>query len=361
MSLLELHGPVDPHVHLRDLDWSHKATFGSETSAALAGGYWAVLDMPNTPPATTSIERLRDKKARLAEAAHCDFGTWFAAGAEQADGEGVDRAAAARGSVGLKMYCDRTTGDLLVSETEERRGHLRDWSRASSRPVAVHAEGPTVEAILRLVRETGARVHFCHISERTELELLRAAKGEALPISVGVTPHHLYLTEDDAGRLGGYGHVRPPLRRRDDLDALWAGIADGTVDVVESDHAPHTRAEKESDDPPAGMPGLETTLPLLGLAVREGRIDRERMGQLVATGPRRLFGLRPPDGTRTTIDLDASWVVDGRRLLTAPGWSPFEGMRVWGRVREVRVRGRVAYDGERVTAPPGSGRDVATC
>jgi carbamoyl-phosphate synthase/aspartate carbamoyltransferase/dihydroorotase len=275
----------------------------------------------------------------------------------------AEEAAQAAGcSVGLKMYCDPTTGELLVSDTDTRRAHLQAWSRVPGhRPVAVHAEGPTLEEVVRLARETGARVHFCHVSERAEIDVLRSAKAEGLPISVGVTPHHLYLTAADAARLGGYGHVRPPLKERTDIDALWTGIADGTVDVVESDHAPHTRAEKESPDPPAGMPGLETTIPLLGLGVREGRIDAERLDELVTSGPQRVLGIEPPADTRTIVDLDASWVVDGRQLRSAPGWSPFDGMRVWGRVREVRIRGAVAYDGERVTVEAGSGRDVVSC
>jgi carbamoyl-phosphate synthase/aspartate carbamoyltransferase/dihydroorotase len=366
VSLLELRGPVDLHVHLRDLDWSHKATFESETAAALAGGYWAVMDMPNTPPATTSLERLRAKKARLAATAYCDYGAWLGAAGDGATGAtdaraDADSAEAARCGVGLKMYCDPTTGELLVTDTDARRAHLRAWSRVSRRPIAVHAEGPTLAEIVELARETGARVHFCHVSERAEIDVLRAAKADSLPISVGVTPHHLYLTAADAARLGGYGRVRPPLKERSDVDALWAGIADGTVDVVESDHAPHTREEKESADPPAGMPGLETTIPLLGLAVREGRIDAERLDQLVTAGPQRVLGIGPPADTRTVLDLDASWVVDGRELRTASGGSPFDGMRVWGRIREVRIRGAVAFDGERVTAAAGSGRDVAPC
>jgi dihydroorotase-like cyclic amidohydrolase len=259
------------------------------------------------------------------------------------------------------MYCDPTTGELLVPDPVTRRAHLAAWARVSRRPVAVHAEGPTVDAVVGLARETAARVHFCHVSERAELDVLRRAKADGLPLSVGVTPHHLYLTADDAARLGGFGHVRPPLKAQDDVDALWEGIADGTVDLVESDHAPHTRAEKESADPPAGMPGLETTIPLLGLAVREGRLAADRLRDLVTMAPQRVLGIEPPADTRTIVDLDASWVVDGRTLLTAPGWSPFDGLRVWGRVREVRIRGAVAYDGERVTAPAGSGRDVRPC
>jgi carbamoyl-phosphate synthase/aspartate carbamoyltransferase/dihydroorotase len=174
-----------------------------------------------------------------------------------------------------------------------------------------------------------------------------------------VTPHHLYLTDEDAARLGPYGLVRPPLRTRADVEALWAGVADGTVDVIESDHAPHTRAEKESASPPSGLPGLETTIPLMVLAMRERDVSEERLVELLATNAQRIFGLVPPAETYTIVDTDADWTVTNEALRTTPGWSPFAGMRVSGRVREVRIRGILAWDGEEVICPPGTGRDVA--
>lgn len=354
--MLTIPGAVDPHVHLRDLEWSHKATVESETAAALAGGYWAVLDMPNTPPATTTHARLAAKAAHLARSARCDYGLYMGAGQH---GNQAEYAAAWPTAVGLKLYCDATTGDLLVTDRAARLAHLRAWQAVSPGPVAVHAEGDTVADVLTLVRQLDVQVHFCHISAADEMAMLRAAKRDGLPISVGVTPHHLYLTDEDGARLGGYGRVKPPLRSGTDVAALWGAVADGTVDVIESDHAPHTRGEKESADPPYGLPGLETTLPLMVLAVREGRITEERLIELLATNAQRLFGLRPPRETWTLVDLAASWVIDERELHTAPGWSQFAGMRVWGRVREVRIRGRVAFDGEHVTAGPGSGQDVA--
>ena len=133
------------------------------------------------------------------------------------------------------------------------------------------------------------------------------------------------------------------------------------MDVVESDHAPHARAEKESADPPFGLPGLETTLPLMVLALHEGRISEARLIELLATNAQRIFGLERPDDTYTLVDVSAAWVVADRDLLTAPGWSPFNGMRVRGKVREVRIRGQLAYDGEQVLAAPGSGRSVSWC
>ena len=356
MTLLTIPGPVDPHVHLRDLDWAYKATVERETAAALAGGYWAVLDMPNTPPATTTRARLADKAALFSGAARCDYGLYLGAhqGGNQAEYEGASPQV-----VGLKMYCDETTGELLIDDDEERRAHLVAWQAATSRPLAVHAEGATLESVLVLVRSTGARVHFCHVSTAAEMALLRAAKRDRLPISVGVTPHHLYLTDEDRGRLGPFGQVKPPLKTRADVEALWVAVADGTVDVIESDHAPHTRSEKESANPPHGLPGLETTLPLMVSAVRDGRISKERLIELVATSAQQIYGLELPAGTYTIIDAEASWLIEDAALLTSPGWSPFAGMRVWGKVREVRIRGELAYDGEQVLAAPGSGQDVA--
>jgi carbamoyl-phosphate synthase/aspartate carbamoyltransferase/dihydroorotase len=349
-------GAVDPHVHLRDLEWSHKATVERETAAALAGGYWAVLDMPNTPPPATTRARLDERSAAFAARAHCDFGLYLGADQRRLV---FEYPAAAPAAVGLKMYCDETTGDLLIRDEAARRAHLLAWAAATTKPVAVHAEGETLAEVLALAIELRTRVHFCHVSLADEIGRLREAKRAGAPISVGVTPHHLYLTEDDAARLGPYGLVRPPLRSPADVDALWVGVADGTVDVIESDHAPHTRAEKESAAPPYGLPGLETTIPLAMLAVHEGRISEERLVELLATNAHRIFGLRPPAGTYTVVDAVASWVISDDALLTSPGWSPFAGMRVRGRVREVRIRDVVAYDGEEVTCAPGSGRDVA--
>ncbi len=256
------------------------------------------------------------------------------------------------------MYCDQTTGDLLIADQGQRRSHLRAWGASAGTPVALHAEGATLEAVLALVRELRVRVHACHVSRRDEVAMLRRAKADGLPVSVGVTPHHLYLCEADAARLGGYGRVKPPLPTPDDNEALWEAVADGTVDVIESDHAPHTRAEKEAPEPAYGLPGLETTLPLMALAVAEGRIGEGRLVELLATNAQRLFGLRPPAGTVTLLDMTDSWVIADDALRCAPGWSPFAGMRVQGRVREVRIRGELAYDGDRVLAQPGHGRNV---
>ena len=253
MPLIRIPGMIDPHTHLRDLDWAHKATFASETAAAIAGGYTAVFDMPNTAPSTVSEALLDDKLARVDRAAHCDWGIYF--GASQADNTGEYERIAAR-VCGLKIYNNSTTGDLLIESSAMRERHYRAWT--TSRLIAVHAEDETVANILELVRKYRQPTHFLHISSQREIELLTAAKNEGLPVTVGVCPHHLFLTEDDLQALGGFGMMKPDLKSKTDQLALWRAIRAGVVDIIESDHAPHTVAEKEADAPAYGVPGLET-------------------------------------------------------------------------------------------------------
>jgi carbamoyl-phosphate synthase/aspartate carbamoyltransferase/dihydroorotase len=352
--ILRIPGMVDPHVHLRDLDWAHKATFASETAAALAGGYWAIIDMPNTPPPTINRANLDLKRAAMQRQAVCDWGLYF--GASQ-DGNEAEYAGIFGDVCGLKIYNNATTGTLLIEDQSLREAHYAAWT--SPKPIAVHAEEATVADILALVRKYRRFTHFCHISTTYEIDLLRAAKSKGLPISVGVCPHHLYLTQDDVATLGALGRMKPELKTTADRDALWAAIADGTVDVVESDHAPHTLAEKASEKPPSGVPGLETNLPLMLLAVEEGRLTHERLIELLATNAQRIWGLQPDAETYTLVDTAAHYTIDRSRLKSACGWSPFEGMRVPGRVVGVWIRGVQAYDGETVCVGAGFGSDLA--
>jgi carbamoyl-phosphate synthase/aspartate carbamoyltransferase/dihydroorotase len=354
--MIKIPGMMDPHVHLRSMDWSYKGTFASETAAALAGGYTLILDMPNTPPSTISRAALDRKLAEIDAQAVCDWGIYF--GASQSDN--TDQYVGVSGEIcGLKIYCNATTGDLLVEDQALRRCIYEAWP--ADRVIAVHAEGVTILEILDLVRQTGRRTHFCHISTAEEIDSLTRAKNEGLPVSVGVTPHHLYLTQDDIPTLGSLGLMKPELKTRADQKALWDALALGVVDVVESDHAPHTLDEKRSDRPPFGVPGLETTLSLMLLAVQEGRLSMERVVELVAANPRRIFGIPDHPETYTLVDLDQSWVVDDSALRTAARWSPFAGMRLPGRVVEVRIRGTKVFDGQDVLVADGFGVNRFEC
>lgn len=347
---LVIEGVVDPHVHLRGMAWAHKGDFYTETCAAVAGGYWLVCDMPNTPPATLSPDALQVKLDAISAQAVCDWGVYYGASAD----DNTATFGAVYGDVcGIKMFCNDTTGHLLIEDQAVRGRHYAAWQ--SDKPIAVHAEGETVAEVLALVREYGRRTHFCHISTAYEMKLLTAAKREGLPVTVGVCPHHLWLTEDDLSRLGAYGWMKPSLKTYADRDALWEGLLNGVVDCVESDHAPHTREEKESDTPPYGVPGLETTLPLLFTAALDGRLTLERAMELVSTGPCRIWGLVPPAATYTVLELGTEYILTNSRMLTKPKWSPFEGMRAAVRVSETWIRGVKVYDGQKVTVLPGFG------
>ncbi len=353
MPIIRIPGLIDPHTHLRDLDWAHKATFASETSAAIAGGYTAVFDMPNTAPSTTSEKLLDEKLARIDQAAHCDWGLYF--GASQADNTREYADIAAR-VCGLKIYNNATTGDLLINTSVMRERHYRAWT--ASRLIAVHAEGETVANILELVRKYRQPTHFLHISSQREINLLMAAKNEGLPVTIGVCPHHLFLSEDDLPSIGSFGRMKPELKTKADQRALWRAIRQGVVDIIESDHAPHTIAEKEAEMPAYGVPGLETTLPLMMQAVKDGRLPLQRACDMLSLNVQRIWRITPLPKTYTVVDTDASFVIERQNLHTLCGWSPFEGARVCGRVREVWIRGHKVYDGEAVLSPPGFGRNL---
>ncbi|MEO1443760.1 MAG: amidohydrolase family protein [Chloroflexota bacterium] len=352
--MLKITGMLDPHTHLRDMDWAHKATFTSETRAAIAGGYTAVFDMPNTPPNTTSTANLQTKLDKLDAGALCDYGVYF--GASQDDN--TAEYAALNSVCGLKIFCNDTTGSLLVGKAEDQQKHIAAWP--TGRVISVHAEGETVKQILGIVRQQHKHVHFLHISTAEEINMLRTAKEEGLPVSIGVCPHHLYLTHDDLPALGPLGLMKPELKTKQDRDALWQALADGVVDVIESDHAPHTLAEKhnEKGHPVYGVPGLETTLPLMLLAVKEGRLPMEQLSDLLARNPRKIFGVPIDRATCTIIDPEMAYTITNDTLHTQAGWTPFAGMQVYGVVREVWIRGQQVYDGERFLIEPGYGENI---
>lgn len=345
-----IHGMVDPHVHLRGMEWSHKSTFYSETCAAVAGGYWAVMDMPNTPPHTLNRANLDHKLAEIGAQAVCDWGVYFCASAL---GNWDEYPNIINDVCGIKMFNDDTTGHLLVEDESIREGHYTHWD--GRKIFANHAEDETCAKIIELVRKYRKPTHILHVCTAYEVGIIRQAKTDGLPITCGVCPHHIFLTENDLPRLGTLGWMKPTLKTQADQDALWRGLADGTIDVVESDHAPHRLTEKESDKPPYGVPGLETTLPLMLTAVHDGRISLEKVVDLVANNPRKIWGLTCPPDTYCVVDFDDSYVLSRQNLRTQVGWSPFEGMRLYGRVRENWIRDTQVYDGEKILVSEGFG------
>jgi carbamoyl-phosphate synthase/aspartate carbamoyltransferase/dihydroorotase len=350
---LHLPGLVDVHTHLRVPGGEHKEDFASGTAAALAGGFTQILAMPNTSPPLATLDVLQSTLAIARQTVRCDVGLYAGASPQHVD----ELTALARQAVALKIYLNDTFGPLRVGDLPTLHACFRLWPR--HKMIAMHAEGQSVAVGIGLAAAYRRSVHFCHISRRDEIELIAVAKQAGLPVTCEVTPHHLFLTDQDAARLGPLGDMRPRLGSQDDQDALWAHIA-STVDCVATDHAPHILAEKASATPPPGVAGLETALPLMLTAVQQGRLSLDRLVELMALNPRRIFGLPAQPDTNVAIDPEAHYTLANDRLHTRCGWTPFAGLAVQGLVRRVTLRGRVVYDVDRLDAlaPPGGGQVI---
>ena len=374
-SKLILPAAIDSHVHMRDPGGTHKEDFATGTLAALHGGVTCVLDMPNTSPPTTTLDALREKARTAAAKSKVDFGLF--AGIQP----GVDVGALAAESIGFKLYMAGTTGDMLVSSLDSVIEELRGVA-ASGKVLAVHAEDEGMRrkdseanlvdhlrnrrnecetSAVRKLRDLaveGLRRHVCHVSASESLPLLSGARG----ITTEVTPHHLLLDKDS--KLGTFGKVNPPLRRRDDRQALFKALKDGGFDTIASDHAPHTVEEKEEefDFAPSGMPGVETMVPIMLQLVRDRHLALSSLVTRLCERPAEMFGIpkgkleKGYDADLMVVDMMSGTEIRADRLHSKCGWTPYEGMPAVF-PKAVFLRGEVmTEDGDLVGEP--AGRDV---
>ncbi len=348
---MRIPGLIDPHVHMREPGGEHKEDWDSGTSAALAGGVTLLLAMPNTKPPVTSGETLETTLAAAGSKARCDFAQFLGAGT----GNLKEAAALASRAAGLKMYLDQTYGDLRLEDIGQWMEHVQNWPATS--PLCVHAEGPSLATAILLAEIYRRPVHLCHISLRSEILLIKAAKARGIPVTCEVTPHHLFLSRDDIPAIGsGRSEVRPRLASREDVQALWDNL--DSIDCFATDHAPHTLAEKNGDNPPPGFPGLESALPLYLTAMSQGRLALDDIVDRCIVNPRRIFHLPEQPDTFVEIDSTARWTFDAGKTHTRCGWSPFDGFPLTGRIESVTLRGNVVYKDGEVLAQPGYGRNV---
>lgn len=348
MSTITLPGLIDVHVHLRDMGQNHKEDFFTGTSAALAGGFTTVIDMPNKLEPITTLERLDKERAEAYAKTVSDIGFHFGS-----LGDNLDEFAKVQDKVmGLKLYLNLTTGGFIING-EVMKKIYEAWSNVSTKPVLLHSEDDTVSMVADVIRKTGQRSHFCHVSSELELSQIIKAKEEGLPVTCGVCAHHLFLTEDDVKHLGPYGLMKPPLKTKKDVEFMWKNMH--YIDVIESDHAPHTKEEKESDNPPFGVPGLETTLPLLLMAEKEGRLTQDDIIQLCYTNPAKIFNLATDNSTKIEVNMD-EYELKNEGLKTKCGWTPFAGMNVRGKVERVFIRGEKVFEDGNVLVQAGRGK-----
>jgi dihydroorotase len=372
-----LPGVIDTQVHFREPGLEHKEDLETGSRAAVLGGVTAVFEMPNTKPLTTSAEALADKVRRARHRMFCDFAFYVGGTRENIDAiPELERLPAA---AGIKVFMGSSTGDLLVedepsldriiarisrraafhAEDEARlkmRSHLRQPGRPSSHPVW-RDETTALMATSRLIdlaERHRRRVHVLHISTAEEMDLLAGHKDW---VSVEVTPHHLTLAAPDCyERLGTFAQMNPPVRDERHRRALWAALASGIVDVLGSDHAPHTPEEKDHPYPEShsGMTGVQTLVPIMLDHVNAGRLSLERLVDLTSHGPQRLFGIRGKgrvavgyDADLTIVDLAREQVIDNRMIASRSGWTPYHGVKVKGWPVGTLVRGRrVMWEGE---------------
>ena len=382
-----LPGVIDSQVHFREpgLDWKEDLETGAR-SAAL-GGVVAVFEMPNTNPSTTSPEMLADKLARAK--GRMDIDHAFYAGATHHNVGVLAEMEATPGCCGVKVFMGASTGDLLVQDDAGVEAVLRaikrraafhsedEYRLAERRELAVtgdwqsHIVVRDVEAavsstrrLLRIARACGKRIHVLHISTAEEMELLRDAKDVA---SVEVLPNHLTLAAPDCyERLKGYAQQNPPVREAHHRDALWRALNAGIVDVLATDHAPHTIEEKERPYPasPSGMPGVQTFVPVMLTHVNDGKLSLQRFVELTSAGPQRVFGLadkgRIAEGYHadfTVVDLKRKETITAEWSKSKCGWTQFDGFEATGWPVATIVRGGfVMRDGEIVAK--GDGKPV---
>ncbi|MGH2582429.1 MAG: hypothetical protein ACRDFQ_05995, partial [Anaerolineales bacterium] len=285
------------------------------------------------------------------EKAHCDFGQ-FVGGGKRNSSLLKDLSGKA---AGLKLYLDQTYGDLKLDDMTDWLPHFSEWP--ANAPLAVHAEGKTLGAAILLAATCNRLVHLCHVSRREEILIIKAAKENGIAITCEVCPHHLFLTESDIPAIGqGLSEVRPRLATEADRDALWENM--DVIDCFATDHAPHTLAEKDGENPPPGFPGLETILPLLLTSVNEGRLTLDDLTIRLDENPRKIFNLPMQDDTFIEVDLKDEYEIRASDHQSRCGWTPYEGWRARGRVRRVEMRGRVVYEDGEVLSPPGFGKNV---
>jgi len=381
-----LPGVIDSQVHFREPGMPHKEDLESGSRGAVLGGVTAVFEMPNTKPLTTTPETLADKVARGTGRMHCDFAFWVGGTHENARDLGeLERLP---GAVGVKVFMGSSTGSLLVaddagvaevlshtrrraafhSEDEyrlEERKPLRRAGDPSSHPVWRDVETAlrSTQRLLRIAREKRALIHVLHVTTEEEIALLAQNKDIA---SVEVTPHHLTMDDSEYKRIGTLAQMNPPVREARHRAGLWRGLQEGVVDVLGSDHAPHTLEEKAKPypDSPAGMTGVQTTVPLLLDHVNAGRLTLARFVDLMCAGPARLFGLADKgrlavgfDADFTVIDLKRRETIRNAWIASRVGWTPYDGKEVVGWPVGTFVRGRmVMWEGELVT--PSQGQPV---
>jgi len=366
-----LPGLIDSQVHFRDPGLTHKEDLETGSMAAALGGVCTFFEMPNTTPPTTDEAAILEQVEKAKRVSYVNFG--FFMGATQNNLEELKKAKDIEGCCGIKIFLGSSTGSLLLYEREA----LLDVFKNTKGMISCHSENEdmlqenvairdqattahdhpkwrsvetalsSTKRLIGLAREAGRKVHVLHITTRDEMIFLAENKDIC---TVEVLPQHLTLFAPDCyDRLGTYAQMNPPIRTKEHQEGLWEGLKNGTVDVLGSDHAPHTREEKDKGYPhsPSGMPGVQTIVPLMLNHVNEGRLTLSRLMELMAEKPAELWGLNKGkieegrDADFTVVDLKGEFTIRNEDQASKCGWTPFNGMKIIGKPTHTIVGGVV--------------------
>ncbi len=373
---LILPGIVDPHVHFRDPGYPEKENFSTGSKAAAAGGVTTVCDMPNTSPQTDSREKFREKKAIGDKKSYIDFGLHGMLTSSIEEGEKLLE----DGAVSLKLYpeiCD----DSIISEITNEEGiitiHPEDTSFLNEEDsgdvddfIASRPDKAEVSEIFKILSTvSNIQPHFCHITTEESLNTIAKAKCDK-NVSCEVTPHHLFLDRSHLREYGTIAKTYPPVRSELDKEKLISGLEKGLIDIIATDHAPHTREEKEKGmiEAPPGIAGIETSLPLIFTLVKEGKLSLSRLIESMCLYPARIFGLRNennvPKGVLTpgadadivVLNQNKTWEIKGKNLHGKTKFTPFEGEKVKGKPELTLVRGEKVYKKGKILGEKGYGK-----
>jgi dihydroorotase len=380
-GLKALPGLIDVHVHLRDMGLAYKEDFATGTAAAAAGGFTTVLDMPNSIPPTDSARRLIEKQKVAAEKAYVNVGFHAAAVSDSRTIESL----AKTGAFSLKLYLPKPIARFDAESDHEIEKLMRAAGRVKI-PVTVHAEDlditkkmskdegfeelararspifetRAVDRLLRIQRRARSKVHYCHLTLSSSLKKIRSFNTSTSE----VTPHHLLLSKKLLSSLGWRAWMVPPLRSDETRRSLLNSTLNGLASVIASDHAPHTIKEKDqlAGHSPPGVPGLETTLPLMLTLVNRQTIGLSLLVKLLSENPAEIFGLKSKanlrkgtDGDLVLVDLKKKSRIDSSKFFSKARFSPFDGFRTKGAVHSTIVGGRVVYREGAIIAGEGSG------
>ncbi|MDH7477177.1 MAG: dihydroorotase family protein, partial [Candidatus Bathyarchaeota archaeon] len=394
-NFIVLPGLIDVHTHLRDEGKAYKEDFYSGTAAAAAGGITTVLDMPNNDPVTMSVEALK-RRMEIAERkilVNVGFYSEFPKRTDEI------RSIVKAGAVAFKLFMMEQVGGLnidndkalleafemvaklktlvaihaedkeTIKRAEEKFKHSnRNDIEAFLKAHSENAEWKAIKRLLNIVKQTYVHIHFCHVSTKKGLETIMEGKSLGLPINSEATPHHMFLSIKDLRKIGTLTLTLPPVRNKKSVLALWDGVKNGWIDILASDHAPHTLAEKTAENVwnvKVGIPGLETTLPLLLTEVNRRRLSIGDVVKLMAEKPAEIFKLggrgaleKENFADLTAIDLKRKGKIDASKFHSKAKYSPFDGWKVEGKPVKTFVKGQLVMEEGEIVAEAGCGEII---